>query len=796
MYELIDQGKTDPKFQELVYGITKGIANKNYRGEVNALFHWTKKNIRYTRDPYGVELVQDVWATLSRGRADCDDFTILLGSECEVMGAPIRIVTVSTRPDKEPVHVYPEACVAGSWLPLDVTVANSYPGWAPTRITDRIVWTRKDVGISGYDETNIEGLGMDFFKQTVDPVNLTPGIPDDIAHTYADLLPGDQVSPARPQPGLPVAKVADVSDLSESPYTGGPAYRYGPMRIQAFPMPKDIWSRVPRASVPIKVNAWPNEAKPWKEDWGAMNPQPDVPMDEFMKNLGGYMGGLNLGGLGGGEADAVVAAIAADTKRKVATGAIAPHQAAAHAAHVVDAIATGDLKTVSKNPHTAKAVMAIARSKPRKESGMWGDLSINWIPRPDGSTLGGLGEYAHLTLGELDNREMGELCDAINSDVAQQVRQGSVPPAAAEAVASKIVDAVSAGNASVMAAAPATAAAVKRIAAKKGARTVSTPATKSHHPITSHTARKHGIRAHSQDYDGADESTEFLPAMYGMGGSGSRAVLYGKVHRLVKQRLPIEARKAGVKAEHLHKLFGRTGASMNGLGDDAPIAPSTTASAAGVITNTIMGVVDPADAAAVSQAVDAGVKAIVGGAVAQASPGFSFNLSGWGVPLLVTASVIGLAMFMAKPKRKISYKRNPSRRRSRRSIGRRGGGKGLGKYVPWLLAGGAAYMIFKPKAVVPGAPAQAGLLSSLLNIFKPATGTSPGATAPSSIGTGIANLFTSIFGGSKAAPASPAAPATSSSTSTSPAYVFEKDIEQPAAAPADSPSMVISLDEG
>ncbi len=37
MYELIDQAKTDPKFQELVYGITNGLRSKDYRGEVHRI---------------------------------------------------------------------------------------------------------------------------------------------------------------------------------------------------------------------------------------------------------------------------------------------------------------------------------------------------------------------------------------------------------------------------------------------------------------------------------------------------------------------------------------------------------------------------------------------------------------------------------------------------------------------------------------------------------------------------------------------------------------------------------------
>jgi hypothetical protein len=280
---------------------------------------------------------------------------------------------------------------------------------------------------------------------------------------------------------------------------------------------------------------------------------------------------------------------------------------------------------------------------------------------------------------------------------------------------------------------PATTKAAKQLIRKGSGRPISTPATRAHHPTTAHTTRKDGsMRDSSADYFEQDESTEFIPMMYGLGSHGANRGLYNQVHSLVKSRLPIALKKAGVHPSSLAKIFKKPG-PMRGLGDDA-VPASTTSSAAQSITSAIMGVVDPADAAAVSKAVNAGITAIVGAAPAPSSS-LSLNLGGWGVPLLVLAGILGIGMFMAKPKRTIKYRRNPSRRGGRRRSSRKGGGSGIGKYVPWLLAGGAAYMIFTPKSVPAGAPAgtqPTSLLQSALNLFKPSPTGAPSAVASES----------------------------------------------------------------
>jgi antitoxin (DNA-binding transcriptional repressor) of toxin-antitoxin stability system len=809
MFQLVGQAVTDPKFQELVYQITQAVPGKDYSGEVRSIFNWVKANIKYTRDPYGVELVQDVWSTINRGRADCDDFSILIAAMGEVMGNPSRFVTVSTRPDKEPCHVYPELNTRGRWTALDVTVAGSSPGWRPSAgITDRRIWTRGDVGVSGYESATVEGLGMvaPFFRSSVGPINLTPGTPNDISHTYTEMERGPAVQIHRPQPGTPRAMVARYSDTTSQPGPGGIPYD-GHYPIRSQRSYQDAWSFIARKDVPIHLNAW-GYMEPWKTDWSKALPQPNVSEKQLMMNSwSGYGSGLAGVDADPAEADAVVAAVAKDTQQKVAAGKIHPSRAAAHAASVIDAVARGDSATVSKNPATAKTLVAISNrrmGRPRiTGTGASNEPSFSWLPKMDGSE-GGLGEYYQrgVNLGGLDAGTVAAVTDAVQRDVTNAVAAGALAPSDAPAATARVVDAVQSGDASVVntTATPATAAVVKRL--KRGTGVARTPATKPSDPVSSGARRNDQMRASDNDYWLNDPSLEWSPQLYGLGGldggirigRGDRSSLFQVVHAHVKRMLPAEARRQGVHPTRIAAVLGKKSSGVSGLGQtqSVTIDPGTASAAAGNITNAIVGVVDPADSAAVAQAVQAGVTAIVG----QAAPssGLGFNLKGWGIPLLMVSAVGGLAYMMTRRK-KLSYKRNPGRRRS----GGRKGKSDMGKYLLWGGGALAAYMVLKPAApAAPGAPQTLAqkLMSTAMNLFKPSASGAPGAGT-----SAISSISSAIFGsGSKVtAPtsSSPAAPAPAAAP-TDPFAQNQAAIDAintaNGAGPQDN-SMIVSLDE-
>lgn len=122
-----------------------GIPPKDRWGEVCALFHWVRNNIRYTRDILQVELLHTPRRMLELKAGDCDDMTILLGSMLRSTGHPVRIVLCGFRRDKPHMysHIYPQVQVRRQWVGLDATMPHPI-GWEPPAIWKRICEITQD----------------------------------------------------------------------------------------------------------------------------------------------------------------------------------------------------------------------------------------------------------------------------------------------------------------------------------------------------------------------------------------------------------------------------------------------------------------------------------------------------------------------------------------------------------------------------------------------------------------------------------------------------------------------------
>lgn len=108
---LVDEiwkGIQDPKIQQLASRILEeyDVPSRDWEGESRAVFEWVRENIRYTRDPEGLELFRKPLRTVQLGMADCDDMSILI---CALLGTIghtllLRVIGVSSN---EPEHIYP-----------------------------------------------------------------------------------------------------------------------------------------------------------------------------------------------------------------------------------------------------------------------------------------------------------------------------------------------------------------------------------------------------------------------------------------------------------------------------------------------------------------------------------------------------------------------------------------------------------------------------------------------------------------------------------------------------------------
>jgi Transglutaminase-like enzymes, putative cysteine proteases len=139
---LIRQGVKDFYIRQKAIDILfeKGIRAKDYLGEIKALFEWVQQNVRYTKDPFRLEVLHSARRILELRAGDCDDMTIVLGAMLESIGHPIRLVIVGPAPFRPDLfsHIYLEVYYKGRWIPLDATMP--FPmGWAPRTFVKQII---------------------------------------------------------------------------------------------------------------------------------------------------------------------------------------------------------------------------------------------------------------------------------------------------------------------------------------------------------------------------------------------------------------------------------------------------------------------------------------------------------------------------------------------------------------------------------------------------------------------------------------------------------------------------------
>jgi transglutaminase-like putative cysteine protease len=111
--------------------LERGVAPKDFLGEIRALFEWVQANIRYTRDPFRVEVLHSARRMLELAAGDCDDMTIVLGSLLESIGHPVRLVVIGPTPRRPDLftHIYLEVRHKDRWIALDPTMPHAM-GWA------------------------------------------------------------------------------------------------------------------------------------------------------------------------------------------------------------------------------------------------------------------------------------------------------------------------------------------------------------------------------------------------------------------------------------------------------------------------------------------------------------------------------------------------------------------------------------------------------------------------------------------------------------------------------------------
>lgn len=145
--ELIRQGSKDFFVRQKAIDILlqNKVKPKHYLAEIEALFRWVQQNIRYTKDPFQVEVLHSARRMLELRAGDCDDMAILLGSMLKSIGHPVRLVVAgfdSMRPNQYS-HIYLEVLYKNHWIPLDATMPFAV-GWSPPSSSHKVFSIEKE----------------------------------------------------------------------------------------------------------------------------------------------------------------------------------------------------------------------------------------------------------------------------------------------------------------------------------------------------------------------------------------------------------------------------------------------------------------------------------------------------------------------------------------------------------------------------------------------------------------------------------------------------------------------------
>lgn len=165
----VSEGMKDPVVRQTLASILMDVPAHSDLLEVQSIYNWVKRNIRYTKDPINKELVSTAKFILTSQIGDCDDINaVLLPTLLQSAGYPCRLVTIASNPYSpgQFSHIYSEVLVKGRWIPIDAARPGAKFGVAPSRAYRRQVWELATHG------SGVSGLGFDWSSLT----KMLPGI--------------------------------------------------------------------------------------------------------------------------------------------------------------------------------------------------------------------------------------------------------------------------------------------------------------------------------------------------------------------------------------------------------------------------------------------------------------------------------------------------------------------------------------------------------------------------------------------------------------------------------------------
>jgi transglutaminase-like putative cysteine protease len=135
----------DERFIILVRQLTRGLPPADKMAEAKAIFDWGATNIRYVKDPVGIEMIMHPNRLVELGAGDCDDLSIFMGAAFESLGIQARFVAVESRLNAGYNHVYPQGFIDGQWITFDLASPRPTVGVSVPSVTEPLV---QDISVS------------------------------------------------------------------------------------------------------------------------------------------------------------------------------------------------------------------------------------------------------------------------------------------------------------------------------------------------------------------------------------------------------------------------------------------------------------------------------------------------------------------------------------------------------------------------------------------------------------------------------------------------------------------------
>jgi hypothetical protein len=136
MRSLIERAKENYSFVLFSRNLVGHHLGHDFYSEINTIFEFVRDEIRYVRDPFGIELVQSPMRSLQVLQGDCDDKTVIFCALAEAIGHRTRIVLESAN-GQGWSHVRADVFYKGQWIPADCTPETSVLGWTSPAVRKR-----------------------------------------------------------------------------------------------------------------------------------------------------------------------------------------------------------------------------------------------------------------------------------------------------------------------------------------------------------------------------------------------------------------------------------------------------------------------------------------------------------------------------------------------------------------------------------------------------------------------------------------------------------------------------------